>query len=93
MLDGQDDGGHGKTKEADIDHTASQRSSSGRNGERSKSEGGGRQRLKHVDGDVPACMKRKPMKEEGIISSSSKSDEQVVSKELKHITFIVLQKT
>ena len=49
MLDGQDDGGHGKTKEADTDHTASQSSSSGRNDERSKSEGGGRQRLKHVD--------------------------------------------
>ena len=44
-----------------------------------------------VDGDVPACMKLKPMKEEGIISSS-KSDNQAGSKELKDITFIVLQK-
>ena len=82
MLHGQDDGGHGKTKEADTDHTASQSSSSGRNEERSKCEGGGRQRLKHVDGDVPACMKRKPMKEEGIISSS-KSDKQADRKNSK----------
>ena len=37
-------------------------------------------------------MKREPMKEEGIISSS-KSDKQVVSKELKDITLIVLQKS
>ena len=36
-------------------------------------------------------MKLKPMKEEGIISSS-KSDNQAGSKELKDITFIVLQK-
>ena len=91
MRDGQDEGGQEKTKEADTDHTASQSSSSGRNEERSKSEGGGRQRLKHVDGDVPGCMKRKPMKEEGIISSC-KSDKQAGSTELKDITFIVLQK-